>query len=119
MGSDVIVSTLINKGEKYQRLVKRFVDSLPQFLTDIEQAFQANDSAEIKAQIHRLKGVSGNYGFPQLSELCASIETEVKNNAELDRQTRLQEIKELMDKISRGMNSDFGEPEGPFVAENR
>ena len=75
----IVVSTLIDKGEKFRSLVVRFVNELPNFISEIKTAFHDNDLESLKGNLHKLKGVSGNYGYPQLSAMCAEMETLVSN----------------------------------------
>jgi len=69
----------------FHRLVEKFITSIPDYLEEIEQAMLKADRVELKAIFHNIKGVSGNYGYPQLSEECKKAEELVtQNSVELD-----------------------------------
>jgi len=58
----------------FPHLVDKFIADLPDFLAEIEQAMLKADNAELKSVFHKIKGVSGNYGYPQLYDECKKAE---------------------------------------------
>ncbi len=77
-----IYSELLKDGkESFCKLVDKFIDRVPQYMSEIRQAANSKDSDEIKQIFHNIKGVSGNYGYPQLYEVCKKAEElSEKNN---------------------------------------
>jgi len=75
-----IISTLLGKREKLDRLIFRFITQLPHYLTDLAQAFENNDIESLKSKTHQLKGSGGNYGFIAITETCIEIENAINEN---------------------------------------
>ncbi len=70
-----LYSELLNSDNPaFQRLVDKFIASIPGYLSEIELAMQKLDKTELNNIFHKIKGVSGNYGYPQLSEECKKAE---------------------------------------------
>ena len=69
----------------FHRLVDKFIASIPGYLEEIEQAMLKADGIELKGLFHNIKGVSGNYGYPELYEECKKAEKlAIQNSVELD-----------------------------------
>jgi len=62
---------------KMRKLVKKFVRSLPEKIATIEATVAAEDWVALKALMHQLKGVSGNFGYAEIAALFASMETQL------------------------------------------
>jgi len=65
---------LASNNPAFHRLVDKFIASIPGYLNEIERAMQKVDKTELNNIFHKIKGVSGNYGYPQLSEECKKAE---------------------------------------------
>ncbi|VAW90972.1 hypothetical protein MNBD_GAMMA23-1572 [hydrothermal vent metagenome] len=65
---------LDNDNPAFPRLVDKFIAQLPYYLKEIERAMQTANKAELKSILHNVKGISGNYGYPQLHEECKKAE---------------------------------------------
>lgn len=97
--SEKIVSQMKGKSEKYDKLIERFVNELPNYIADIQMAIEANSYHQIKENAHRLKGVCGNYGFPQIAELCQNMEVALIENNKPQLDKILVEIKSKVNHI--------------------
>ena len=87
--SQIIISTLIDEDEEMRELLLTFVESLPSLITDVISAFNQKNWDGTRESAHKLKGLGGSYGYPMLTDLAASIETQIK-------QTQLDGIEEKM-----------------------
>jgi signal transduction histidine kinase/CheY-like chemotaxis protein len=74
-----LLSTLMEEGDHFFDLILKFVEKLPGYLTNINQAYSSADWESLSINSHDLKGVCANYGFPQLSEIASNIELDVIN----------------------------------------
>src|SRR5215510_1216530 len=59
-------------------IVREFASELPARIAKLEAHLAANEMRELQTLAHQLKGAGGGYGFPQITELAASIESALK-----------------------------------------
>jgi HPt (histidine-containing phosphotransfer) domain-containing protein len=64
-----------------RRLRPSFLESVQRQLAEMEEAIQDSDMQRLAYLSHRLKGAGGGYGFPQISQICSRLESEVKSSA--------------------------------------
>lgn len=76
-----IVSELLEDDESMADLVEMYLERLPGILEDISGLAAEKNWAELQKKIHDLKGVSGGYGFPLLSEVTSTLEDALKQQA--------------------------------------
>jgi two-component system sensor histidine kinase BarA len=80
-------------------MLKMLVESLPQTITDIEQALQKNDQQTMLQTVHKLHGASCYSGVPTTQKLCQAIESALKQKTPIiDLEP---EILELLDELSK------------------
>jgi len=72
-----VYSELLAAAPELTDLVGAFVNKLPVLVKDLNSIVNEKDWENLKAKIHDLKGVSGSYGFPQVSKLAEQIEFEI------------------------------------------
>lgn len=72
--SQKLVSQLLLEDADLRDIVEEFIDGLPTRIEEFRQAFEPPDWEQLKMLAHRLKGASGSYGYPDLSELAAAME---------------------------------------------
>jgi len=60
---------------EYQALVRQFEEELPVKLKQIQSAADKQDWVELKNQVHKLKGLGASFGYPELSNISAQIQT--------------------------------------------
>ncbi len=70
----VLFSQLLAEDSSLRDIVQEFVDALPGRLDELKQAYAALDWEMLTMLAHRLKGASGSYGYPDLSQLAAEME---------------------------------------------
>ncbi|MBI3775779.1 MAG: response regulator, partial [Gammaproteobacteria bacterium] len=58
---------------EFKVLVEKFREGLPALLADIERAAAAQDWSALQSVLHKLKGMGGGFGFPQLSASSAAV----------------------------------------------
>lgn len=65
---------------EYQNLVKMFVSRLPSILDDINLDFQKKNWGSLKQHAHTLKGTSANFGFMDISQVAAKLQSGSEND---------------------------------------
>ncbi|MDY0029185.1 MAG: ATP-binding protein [Pseudobdellovibrionaceae bacterium] len=56
-----------------------FYEKTDELIASIGAAYVNGNAQELRARAHELKGMAGNFGFKELSQLCAHIESSAKN----------------------------------------
>ncbi len=82
-------------------LVEIFVESLPERVESLRQAFEQGDWETLRRTAHQLKGAAGSYGFDPLSPSAAQLEQSVASGPEQDVEAIRQALEELLDLCSR------------------
>ena len=80
-------------------LVEIFVESLPERIQTLQEAFDRGDWETLRRTAHQLKGAAGSYGFDPLSPSAARLEQCV--DAEQDTQAIAQALEELLELCRR------------------
>lgn len=62
-------------------IVREFASELPARIAKLEAHLAAGELLELQTLAHQLKGAGGGYGFPQITELAASLESALKQGA--------------------------------------
>lgn len=76
---EVVVSSLLEHDPGMIRLVKRFVNGLPDTMKEIKSLIENEDWNELTEALHKLKGTSANFGFDLLSAIASRMEFQVIN----------------------------------------
>jgi CheY-like chemotaxis protein/HPt (histidine-containing phosphotransfer) domain-containing protein/anti-sigma regulatory factor (Ser/Thr protein kinase) len=72
-----VISALLEETPDIADLVEAYIERLPATVRSIREAAAKTDWDALENVIHRLKGSAGNYGYPELSKLVASLELHV------------------------------------------
>jgi CheY-like chemotaxis protein len=68
----------LGQDPEYLQLVRRFLDGLPAQLEEIARAAETRDWAQLQSAVHKLKGMGGGFGFPELSASAAVLNDELR-----------------------------------------
>jgi len=63
-------------------IVREFASELPARVAKIEAQLEAGALRDLQTLAHQLKGAGGGYGFPQITEFAASLESALKQGAD-------------------------------------
>jgi HPt (histidine-containing phosphotransfer) domain-containing protein len=82
--------------EMRERLLATFQESLPQCVSEIAEAMERGDRAEVRRVAHKLKGSSATLGATRLGAACLALERTrdddpVPGGAEIERLRELAE----------------------------
>jgi signal transduction histidine kinase/CheY-like chemotaxis protein len=68
----------LNSDPDFQLLVQRFLAGLPAMLREVHTAAEQQAWEPLRAVVHRLKGLGGGFGYPQISEAAAVLHEELR-----------------------------------------
>lgn len=74
---------------EYQVLVQKFINEIPGRINEIAKAEQEQRWSDVSKLVHKMKGLGGTIGYPELSAVACYIEDAIKNNCH-------QEVKPLI-----------------------
>lgn len=80
----IITSSLLVREPYLIDLVDKFILRLPVLHKAIMAAYKSENKDEFLGLLHQLKGVGGNYGYDIITEQCAKIELQAKNNNDVN-----------------------------------
>jgi len=98
-----IISSLLEEEPDISDLLQGFIDRLPGAIGDIRDTLESHNKDELAKQIHDLKGVSGNYGYNVLFELCQKMEFEIHANRLSTLSDMLDRAEKLIERIRLGL----------------
>ena len=93
--------TSIIDSEQGKRIVKKFIDSLPDTIKSLEDALEKHSIETLKDIFHQLKGVGGSVGFPVITELAIAIEASLESNDYVAIKNKVDEFKAICNQIVR------------------
>jgi len=97
--SGPIYSELAESDPSFAEIVELFIESLPERLSAMQQAFEKNDIDALGRLTHQLKGAGAGHGYPCLTEKAAELEQQVKESALGDVGTGLTQLSELVSRV--------------------
>ena len=95
----LIPSDLVREDASFSDLVEEFLAGLPNRITRIEEALNAQNLEEARRNAHQLKGASGGYGYPALTELATRLEKEALDGQFDSCRAGVAQIKELIARL--------------------
>lgn len=67
-----------NDDEDFVELVELYVSEMPERTAELRKLFKLGDIDALKTRAHQIKGSATGYGFPQLTNLAAGLESACK-----------------------------------------
>jgi len=98
-------SSLMGEDDALVDLVNQFTNHFPALVDDIATTVRKQDWQATRNKAHDLKSVGGSYGYPQVSEVAARIETETREQAYERLPPLIQKLKALNARIQAGAPS--------------
>jgi len=95
-------SELLDREPELAELVAKFLRALPDYAAELAALCRSKKWAELTAQLHDFKSMSGNYGFPQISTLALQVEEEI-HGEHFDTVPRL--IEQLVDMAAQACSA--------------
>jgi HPt (histidine-containing phosphotransfer) domain-containing protein len=100
---DRLVSDLLVDDPEMRDLVEEFVDGLTERVVEFRQAYEQLDWDQLAKLAHQLKGAGGSYGYPDLSQLGASMESEFRAHSADEFPTRMTRLENLINAACKGL----------------
>ena len=97
-----ITSTLLEEEPELIDLVIRFIEQLPKRIADISSAVNERDWPALKSQLHALKGLGANFGYPCISRLAQQMEDILAHFEYTNITPLLEELEALRHRITVG-----------------
>ncbi len=101
-----INSSLLDLGDEFREVVDLFLARLPDIKKNIQRLHQDGNWQEMQRQIHDLKGLGGNMGYPMLTDLATDIEQQLKDGAYDKLPGLMQQLEKLCRQIMGSANTD-------------
>ena len=98
-----ITSQMLDTDPDMIELIKKFVVTLPEFVETIDAAIGKQDWQSLSAEIHKLKGLGGGYGYPMLTDLSKEIEDIVRKETYELVNDKIATLKSIIDRIVAGV----------------
>lgn len=101
-----IVSTLASEGDGvFSELIEEFVDTLPNTLKSLQEAYANQEWERLLDEVHTLKGTGGNFGFEQITHVCRQIEMELNSNDTAPVSGLLEDLDNIYSRIQTGLET--------------
>lgn len=91
----------IENSEGMRKIKRKFLTSLPVKLLLIKNNFEQKCFKEVESEVHKLKGLGGAFGFPEITNVSRKIELALENN-NIDECNRLIDELELLVRLAEG-----------------
>lgn len=75
-----LISQLLLEDGNLRDIVEEFVAGLSVRISEIRKAHEQLDWDRLTLLAHQLKGAAGSYGYPDISQLCAELETRCRRH---------------------------------------
>jgi len=98
-----VFSSVIERGD-FDKLVMDFVNSLPNDIENALKIFESDNYPKLLDVFHNLKGVSGNYGFPEIVALIEKMEFNLLSENETELRKLFAELTALHKRMMLGLN---------------
>jgi CheY-like chemotaxis protein len=101
-GDRMLTSDLLAEDPDLIDLIDKFMRRLPEMQSAINQSYNDKNWEVFSGLIHQMKGVGGGYGYPMLTDLCANLEVQLKNQSMDNVAKLMNEFNELAEQILAG-----------------
>jgi len=103
----VITSTLLETEPEMIELVEKFINKLPEFITEINVALDEANWIKLSGLAHQLKGSGGGYGYQCITNLCAKIEFQLASEDYSKVKELISELNNMRDAIVAGKDKNI------------
>jgi len=97
-----IKTNLLINDPEILKLIVALLGALPERLEHISNALEQRDWETLVDHLHQLKGVGGNFGYPQLTKLSTRMECEAKQHGYDTISASCKELKNLISNMRAG-----------------
>lgn len=94
----------IAEDPEFQALIGQFLENIPEMLQEIFDAIAGSDWGHARTVFHKLKGLGGGFGYPEITKVAGSINNFIKEDNFEHAQTEFYEMVDLCQKIYNQSN---------------
>ena len=102
---DKIFSSMMGKSDKIDQLITAFIGQIPEYINNIENSWRENNLEKLRYHVHRLKGVGGNYGYTDITNICKKLEIALIENNTNDFEKGVKLLNHTNELIQAGSNT--------------
>lgn len=99
-----LVSQLLEEDADLRDVVEEFVSGLDRRVVDFRTAYAAHQWDNLMRLAHQLKGAGGSYGYPELSQLGAQMESRFRAHDAADFEHWIQQLAALTQAAKAGLS---------------
>ena len=77
----------------FRALQEKFLDQLPGYVEQLSQALEVHDTEGAQAVLHKLKGMGGSFGYPDITRLAIEMAESLKTDDSQAVDQKLQQIR--------------------------
>ncbi len=88
-------------------IIKDLVIDIDTKILEISSLIEKNEADKLRALLHQMKGVSGNFGFMQFHEICLNSETFLKEGKHSSGYSRAKDLFEIWKSTKAELNKKF------------
>jgi len=78
-----------------QELIIKFINALPTKLDNVEKLKDEKKWNDVRAELHKIKGVGTSMGYPNVTDIAAELEQEAIKENEIEVEKLLLKMKEI------------------------
>ena len=97
---DPIVSELVKEEPDMVDLVEEFVNELPQRLSSLQSAIDAQQIDEVRSLAHQLKGAGGGHGYQILTDKAGILEKQAIDGDVKAIQSSMDELVQIIARVA-------------------
>jgi len=101
--NEPIISTIIKENPEFSNIINTFVTELFYELNLLQKAIDNNSWKEVKGILHDLTGISGNFGFPLLSQESSKLENSLDSGNYDDLKSQIKCLINIKNRMEAGL----------------
>lgn len=112
-----VVSSILADEPDMMELVQKFVGKLPGMVEKVQTAYETSNLDGFKAELHALKGTSGNFGYKEIFDITKRIEFEIITNNKNAIESLLVSLEGMVSRIQQGLDIGLAHTDNvkPFI----
>ena len=94
--------------DKIKEMVDDVLDKTDEIIIDLKSAISAKDTKQINARCHDLKGMTGNFGLQEISDLAKDLEQKSKSQPDIILMTLVNSLSEAKKRAETALSDLLG-----------
>jgi len=89
----------LDRDDEYLQMLSDFKKNIHTYTLSVSHALENNDAEKLRSAAHKLKGISGSFGFNNISEIASRIEVLAKQGKLIDASLEASELNTICEQI--------------------